>query len=754
MKAAIKYCLYGTVILLNICTISLVADCGSIDPQPHESLFGLTTRIGTEVDFVSSRLCLVESVVDLIDVDVSGVDSSVSLLGTLLCSKIENLDGELSVHDVLVRSQLDVIETDVNMVDTDLSIHDNLICSKLIVIDSKIDALDLAINTSLSTDEILSAIEQVDTDLSIHDVSICSKIEHVDEELTIIDSKVDLVCSKVQVVEANLEVLTASSLDAIADTMRELASISDELMDTMTLIASYSDLVVGELSSLDGMLMAVADQVSVLDVDLSIHDVNICSKIENLDSDLSIHDELVRSQLDVIETDVNTVDTDLSIHDQLICSKLDIIDSKVDSVAECCPCDFFITQTDIPYTITQPGVYCLAENVTFNTGNAITITTSYVTLDLQRHVIDGQDSGTSCITIDSADDVSVYDGLVKNITFGCLITASHKVKIRNVNIDNCSLNGLQIGQASSDIMIEDCAAYNCSSSGFSISITSNCTLRNCIANNTGVGFTTNPLSFNITFLNCQAQEDNTGFNISSDDNLLSDCLAAGNSADGFQLNSQANKTIVRSCNAQNNTGYGFNVSSSSNTEMRGCSSVGNSSSGFSSSGAEQIIMRECDALYNTQSGFDIVSTNSCEIRDCSSVSNITVGFRIVASASSSNITLDNCHAQSNGSHGFLFDGSLSVLFGVQLINCLTEGNGGDGVNVDTVSKMQIVTSRALFNVGTGFIVASSSGIGFFNNLANENTAGNYSGIPSFALASAIDVLNSGFYWVNIMGSTI
>lgn len=61
------------------------------------------------------------------------------------------------------------------------------------------------------------------------------------------------------------------------------------------------------------------------------------------------------------------------------------------------PCTVYIHQSDIPLTITQPGNYCLAENIIFSnpdtTVGAISIASNDVTLDLQGHTMYGLDVG-------------------------------------------------------------------------------------------------------------------------------------------------------------------------------------------------------------------------------------------------------------------------------------------------------------------------------------------------------------------------
>ena len=150
-----------------------------------------------------------------------------------------------------------------------------------------------------------------------------------------------------------------------------------------------------------GDCVDVAD--SKLDVLESQNDL-ICSKIEKVDDDLATHNDIVCSKLETIVSVVDGVSTgidnicskledldeDLSVHDASICSKIEQIDTKqdlllsaIDELEFVGACETLIFQSDIPFTIDSPGVYCLGESVSFAVGTAITIASDNVLLDLQ-----------------------------------------------------------------------------------------------------------------------------------------------------------------------------------------------------------------------------------------------------------------------------------------------------------------------------------------------------------------------------------
>ena len=195
-----------------------------------------------------------------------------------VCSKLEQLDEDLSIHDAVICSKLIDL-------DEDLSRHDRLVCSKLIDLDEDLSRHDTVI---------CSKLIDLDEDLSRHDTVICSKLINLDEDLSRHDT---VICSKL--------------IDLDVDLSRHDVTICSKLEDLDDDLGDHDRRVCSKLVDLD--------------VDLSRHDTVICSKLIDLDVDLSRHDALICSKLSDMD---GRMDGDLSLHDAVICSKIGQLDAE------------------------------------------------------------------------------------------------------------------------------------------------------------------------------------------------------------------------------------------------------------------------------------------------------------------------------------------------------------------------------------------------------------------------------------------
>src|SRR6185436_7417404 len=84
----------------------------------------------------------------------------------------------------------------------------------------------------------------------------------------------------------------------------------------------------------------------------------------------------------------------------------------------------------LPYTINQPGCYCLAGNLTtvLSSGNAITIDADNVYLDLDGHTIDNRGAGNSTAALGvyayNRANVTVRNGAIRGFYTGVFLEAS------------------------------------------------------------------------------------------------------------------------------------------------------------------------------------------------------------------------------------------------------------------------------------------------------------------------------------------
>jgi hypothetical protein len=108
-------------------------------------------------------------------------------------------------------------------------------------------------------------------------------------------------------------------------------------------------------------------------------------------------------------------------------------------------CDFVITAA--PYTASQPGLYCLGANLTYNalTGAAVTIAANSVTLDLRGYKIGGQGAGAGTgaygIQAEDRNTVTVRNGLVRGFLIGVLLMGRAN-RVEDVHADANTLYGI------------------------------------------------------------------------------------------------------------------------------------------------------------------------------------------------------------------------------------------------------------------------------------------------------------------------
>lgn len=95
-----------------------------------------------------------------------------------------------------------------------------------------------------------------------------------------------------------------------------------------------------------------------------------------------------------------------------------------------------ITQADIPLTITQPGSYYLAGNISSASSFAIRITAPSVTLDLEGFTIAGAGADLSSGVIVSGANAVVRNGRVTNLAFAVDCSSSTRARVESLVISD------------------------------------------------------------------------------------------------------------------------------------------------------------------------------------------------------------------------------------------------------------------------------------------------------------------------------
>jgi hypothetical protein len=147
-----------------------------------------------------------------------------------------------------------------------------------------------------------------------------------------------------------------------------------------------------------------------------------------------------------------------------------------------------------PYTISQPGSYYLATNLTVASGNAITINANGVTLDLNGFTIfstAASATGTAVLFNGALTNIAIYNG---QISSGVTNNSSNffggsgfdngingndvfNIRVKNVSVSGCLDNGIYLGYNSS--LVEGCTVNTMGGIGITAQSVSDSTVLNC-----------------------------------------------------------------------------------------------------------------------------------------------------------------------------------------------------------------------------------------------------------------------------------
>ncbi len=394
--------------------------------------------------------------------------------------------------------------------------------------------------------------------------------ECIDAESTKLDwieSQNDLICSKVEKVDEDLFIHN----EVVCSKLENLTTLVENI----------------DITSMNDNLAA------------------LCSKIEKVDEDLFIHNEVICSKLEKLAGELET-------HNDVICSKLENISSKIDEIEFVGTCETLIFQSDIPFTISNPGVYCLAESINFTSDTAITVAANNVILDLNEKKIDGSGGGSIGIAVNSGlqnitiengtlcnmDDKGINADATSNIAFvsmsildslvdmPLLISPITCLQIKDIkvvdvgkfkefsivsvvdsvtDVPDCilsSITGININCAT-EVTLNNCQAFHCFGDGFALQQVDNAVITSCNAEqNGGNGFVLDNVDTSY-FKWCKANIN--CFNGVCDsacngDNFYLGCIAKQNGIHGFNI--AGGGKVLQECIASQNTSNGFNLSTS------------------------------------------------------------------------------------------------------------------------------------------------------------------------------------------------
>ncbi len=419
----------------------------------------------------------------------------------------------------------------------------------------------------------------------------------------------------------------------------------------------------------------ICSKVEKVDGDLATHNEIVCSKLENVTSLVENVDDSVTvlcSKLEKVDDDlisicskIEKVDDDLVTHNDIVCSKLENISSKLDELEFAGPCEILIFQSDIPFTADRPGVYCLAESVSFAIGTAITIAADNVLLDLNEKKIDGSAGGDVGIAINSGlSNITVQNGVLCNMNNkGIDVDATNNIAFISMSaLDSlvdmparvAPITCLQI----KDVKVIDVGIFK----EFPIVLVVDSIIDSLIDTPDCV---LSPI---------------TGININCVVELILDnCHVFSCLGDGFALQ-MTEHSLIKSCNALRNGSNGFVLGNADTTRLKWCEATMNCFHGFCDSACN------ADNLYN----------------GCVAKQNGINGFNIAGGGKA----LQECVASQNNQNGFNLTSSLIADASLDT----TFGTGGIVITPDTTTIVAIAIQKdgkiiAIGSVSGDFIIA-------------------------------------------------
>ena len=210
------------------------------------------------------------------------------------------------------------------------------------------------------------------------------------------------------------------------------------------------------------------------------------------------------------------------------------------------------TPISFAITITSPGSYYLTTNISVASGNAITISTNDVTLDLNGFAVTAGTAGKGIVVPSAQKNIAIHHGTVRNCPSDGINTSTVLGGLfSDLILANNGGGGLVAGPSS---VVKNCSATT-NASGLSVgdgSTISHCTAR---GNSIGIG------SGEKCLITACVASYNTGDGIAvALGSTVSDCLAGNNAGDGIQATDDCRVTGCHcTSNGSDGSSYGIHL---------------------------------------------------------------------------------------------------------------------------------------------------------------------------------------------------
>ena len=313
-------------------------------------------------------------------------------------------------------------------------------------------------------------------------------------------------------------------------------------------------------------------------------------------------------------------------------------------VSKRCQSPRLISQRDVgqgdSFVITKPGVYQLCEDVTVNTGVAIRINTSCVKLDLNDHLISGNDEACAAVVVESlvesekVENIEICNGTIKNFSTespcddeneagaGVIAEDALNLRFHNLTVTNAR-NGLII-RTSELVNIFHCSLVSNTINGLFVANTNDIAINSCQFDLNLFGANIiDSQNVNISRVTAYANR-NTGVQVVSSTTLTLLDTIAESSFRGITV-ANCSKVLLERCVSKANDGDGVSLFDSTDVDVKHCTSSGNSGNGFVSDGVNRAFISDCCA--NNQGGGGFVLSGECiVVADNTAANNTGIGF--------------------------------------------------------------------------------------------------------------------------------
>ena len=375
----------------------------------------------------------------------------------------------------------------------------------------------------------------------------------------------------------------------------------------------------------------------------------------------------------------------------------------------------------LPYTISQPGSYYLTTNLSYAAGNAITVTATNVSIDLNGFALTGGGTNSPYTGISSTGaSLAVRNGIISGWLYGASAAGPNNnfegllfslgapagagVHLtgggnRVVGCDFQKWGGV-LATGSGDAVL-DCSVFG-SSVAPGLSVNDGCTISRCtVSFGGGMGIVAGRSS---TISQCNAYFNDTGISTTQYNAcLIVGCSAVGNNVDGIDsgdrttiMNCSASENgfsgittgqncTVKDCTACYNLSY-YGILAGAQCLISGCSANANGAAGVLAGAGSTI--KECTIAGQSFGAAGLLTSNSCTVIGCG-VSSNSIGI-----SAQSGCSFIGCTVANNGSGLALADDGL-------VKDCIIRANTGNGISAN--NHLSVANCTLASNTATGIV---------------------------------------------------